>query len=419
MKGKIERDLLRLLIGEQRESQRIQYVRRNYELPLSNEKIFSIIGVRRSGKTVFLKQVIDDLISKGSSEDQILFLNFEDDRLFPTSGQDLARLLELFYEIFPDNHNSTCHIFLDEIQNVEGWSRVIRRFIDTRDVIFYLSGSSSKLLSKEIATTLRGRSSVLEIFPYSFKEFLIANKEALPRENLGPAGRNKLLFNLDRYLMEGGFPALTNLPLQIKNQRLQSYIELVTFRDIVERYKVSNIKLLKYLIDSMVSSSGTAYSINKFYKDIKSQGYSASKDTIYNYQKFIEDSFLTFLIPLDSDSLRKRETNPRKVYAVDTGLSSSLLFEPEKRFGQLLKTAVFIELRKRAGSVSYHLTPEGYEIDFVHTKPDGSKDYYQVAYDITNPETKKRELRAIESLRKEVGIEAKLITRENFWQMFF
>lgn len=419
MKGKISRDLLELLIGEQREAQQLQRVNRLYELPPSNEQIYTVIGIRRCGKTVYLQQIIDELHLSGVLSEQILFLNFEDDRLFPIDGDQLAALLELFYEIFPDNHTRTCHIILDEVQNVEEWSKVVRRFIDTRNIVFYLSGSSSKLLSKEIASSLRGRSTSVELFPYSFKEYLTANNERMPSRIRGVAARDHLHALLDRYLIEGGFPALLNLPAPVRIQRLQSYIELVTFRDIVERHNVSNTRLLSYLINIMVSNSGSGFSVNKFYRDVKSQGYRAAKDTVYSYVSYIEDAFLVFAITIDSDSLRKRESAVRKIYAVDPGLVSALLFEPRKHIGALFETAVYLELRRRGGKLCYHITPDGFEIDFVHIAVDGRKSFYQVTYDLTDEKTQERELRALKSLQKETGCEAKLITRTNFWDEFY
>lgn len=388
-------------------------VPRAIHLPMVPNKIKTLIGMRRTGKTYFLYQTIKALLAKKIPVERILFLNFEDDRLFPADQAKLRELIEAFYTLYPENHHDTCYFFLDEIQNVEQWPQVVRRFFDTKQAEIFLTGSSAKLLSKEIATSLRGRSISTECWPYSFQEYLTANEiNFSEKKPLGKISRDKFSKHLLNYLEVGGFPEIVNLDITDRIRVLQDYVNVVIFKDIIERYKITNIFLVKYIIKTLIKSAGGTFSTNKFFNDIKSQGFGVSKMTVYDYISYIEDAYLAFTIPLYSPSFRKTQTNPRKIYIVDTGLINAYNAQQSNNIGRLFENLIYLDLRRKGWEVYYYLTQNRYEIDFLAKSIDGKFHLYQVVWDVHDSETLERETRALKEAEKELGIKGQLITPE-------
>ncbi len=407
--------LLKILLAEFWEKYHdasISQVRYAQFKPLKN-KIKVAMGMRRVGKTYFLIQTIREIIDEHKLPIQrILYLNFEDDRLLPCSQATLRKLLEGFYQLYPENHDHTCYLFLDEIQNVEDWALVIRRFFDTKKVEIYLSGSSAKLLSKEIHTSLRGRSVASEIWPFSFREYLEAHQIDFQPNSFSTKTRDQLLQQLSAYLQEGGFPESTGLSIADRRQLLQDYVELVMVRDIIERYGITNISLIKYLVNTMIKHAGGTFSVNKFANDVKSQGLSGAKNTIHDYLLYIEDAYLAFTVPLYNESLRKVQSNPKKLYVVDTGLVNAYSFSVNNNYGHLFENLVYLELRRKGHDIYYYLTEERYEIDFFTIDPLGQQHIYQVVWDTADEKTMAREQRALQKAEKELGVTGELITPE-------
>jgi len=310
--------LLTLLLTEHKENmERIQNTyKRLVEFPELPGKIQVAMGMRRVGKTVFLLQHMQTIITNPNlpvSFEQCLYINFEDDRLLPCSQEKLRDLLESFYKIYPENHDKLCYLFLDEIQNVEEWSLVVRRFLDTKKVNIYLSGSSAKLLSKEIATELRGRSITTEIWPYSFQEYLLIKQVNFKGTLFGQRNQDIMAKEFLDYINKGGFPETLSIPDSSSRQILQDYVELVIMRDIIERYHIKNISLIKYLIQTLVKNAGCSFSVNKFFNDLKSQGISTSRGLLYDYLHYIEDAYLAFSVPLFSESLRQQQVRELEI----------------------------------------------------------------------------------------------------------
>lgn len=388
-------------------------------LPLVRHKIKVVIGMRRTGKTHFLLQTIKKIISKNPKMlTRILYLNFEDDRLLPLTASSLGVLLDQFYTIYPENHQQDCLFILDEIQNVPQWEMVIRRFFDTKKVDIYLTGSSAKLLSKEIATSLRGRSLATQMWPFSFNEYLSAKKIAPPKKPFGKISRDPLLKALRHYIKIGGFPEVINLNASDRNRVLQEYVDVVIFRDIIERYHISNITLVKYLIKTLITNSGSPFSVNKFFNDLKSQGMSVSKMTIHDYLSYIEDAYLAFAVPLYSESLRKVQSNPKKIYTIDTGLIYAYTNSSSENLGHLFENLVYIALRRRGYEIYYYLTAERYEIDFLVKDDKNELHLFQAVWDASDEKTMMRETRALKTAEKELNVKGKIITPDVFltWQ---
>lgn len=391
--------------------------KRQARFPNISDKVMVAIGMRRTGKTYFLWQNIEILIKKNLPLNRILYLNFEDDRLYPVTQEKLQKLLDEFYSLYPDNHHQECYLFLDEIQNVERWPPVIRRYLDTKKVKIYLTGSSAKLLSKEIATSLRGRSYAIEIWPFSIIEFLEAKQISLPK-TFGKSNLDKFIELLKNYLQQGGFPEITFISAFEQRTILQDYVAVVIARDIIDRHQVTNSAPLRYIIKFLLKNVGCSTSINKLYVDLKSQGFEVSKTKVHDYLQYLEDAFLTFLVPIYSESVRKIQSNPKKIYAVDTGLVRSYSLGFLQNIGHYFENLIYLDLRRARHQIYYYLTRDRQEVDFLTLDLAGQWHLFQVCWNIDDSKTFQREKSALNAAEKELNIVGKYITPQTYFTDF-
>jgi predicted AAA+ superfamily ATPase len=413
-----ERSILPILLGEFQGKLNLlnDLVEREVQFPDAPNKIKVAIGMRRAGKTYFVYQQILKLIDGGIAKTAILYINFEDDRLLPLNEQKLAKLVDCFYSLYPENHDRKCYLFFDEIQNVSGWPIVIRRLHDTKNAEIFLTGSSAKMLSKEISTSLRGRSLATEIWPYSLDEFMRAKKVSIDRSLYGQKTQDQLRQVFHHYLSEGGFPEIIPFHPDVKQQTLQEYLDVVIYRDIIERHNIKNPTLIKYMILSMIHNVGKPFAVNKFYNDLRSQGYSVGKDVLYEYVDHIEDAYLAFSIALYDKSIRKTQTNPKKLYAIDSGMVRALTLDYEGDLGRLFENVVYLDLRRLGCKINYYLTAERYEVDFLAQTPRGHKKLFQIVWDMEDPNTIERETRALEAAMKELKVDGEIVTLSSYLQ---
>ena len=379
-----------------------------------NNKISVAIGMRRTGKTNLMLTKIKQLLNNNIPLTRILYLDFEDDRLLPLSQKKLTDLIETFYSHYPNNHHETCFLFLDEIQNVDGWALVIRRIFRSKKTKIYLTGSSAKLLSKEIATALRGRSISTEVWPLSFSEFLHTRVKSLPSFLKSKKTRDYLCQHLNDYMHTGGFPEVILESEINRGKILQDYIQTVLFRDIVERHDITNITALRYMIHYLLLNTATNLSTNKLFNDLKSQSFHIGRTTVYDYLSYIEDAYLIFRVPLYSESVRVSQSNPQKIYAIDTALVNASRLKRIDNKGRYLENLVYLELRRMGHEIYYYLTKERHEVDFFTKSLDGKLHLYQVTWDMKAVHTHQREMRALQEAEKELDIRGQIITSENF-----
>lgn len=407
-------DILETVIAEFRERPLPELVPRDIELPSLPGRAPAIIGMRRTGKTWFMFQHIQELLRSGISVEQILYVNFADERLLPMDGKGLGRLVDTFFRLYPENHERTCFLFLDEIQEVGGWPLVVRRFLERNNLKLYLTGSSAKLLSKEIASELRGRSHPVEMWPFNIHEYLRAKDKELPQGVLTPSKRDRWIKDLKEYMSVGGFPEVTHLDARTRVRILQDYVNAVLFRDIVERHGVTNLAVLKQLLRTLLQSSASTFSVNRFTNTARSQGLKVSKNTVHEYLDFVQDAFLVGTVPLYTESLRKRNTNPKKIYSVDTGLAVAYSYALRGNWGHLLENLIYLDLRRRGYDVFYYRSESGYEVDFAAMTPEGDLRLVQVCAEVTSEETLQREQRALREAESETGTSGELVTLENY-----
>jgi len=363
-------------------------------------KVTAVVGMRRAGKTTFLHQLRRERTGEGEPPFHAPYLSFEDDRLMGLETGHLDFLLDEYDRLSPSGPDSAGVMWcFDEVHLVPGWERFVRRLLDTRQVEVFVSGSSAALLSREIATALRGRAWQVLIHPFSFEEALLHQGIAVPAEpeRLAREERMRLERAFSAWLGTGGFPEAQGLDAASRQQLLRDYVDVAILRDVVERHSVSNVTGLRWLVRQLLGNAGSLFSVEKFHATVKSQGLAIARDTVHRFLGYLEDCFLVRVVWMESGSERQRMVNPRKVYPVDTGLIPLFDRTGRANVGHALETAVLVELDRRRLDVTYVRTRKGYEVDFLVRFADGRRELIQVCADASDPVTAERELRALEA----------------------
>jgi hypothetical protein len=396
------RPLLRQKILDAQAARLPGLTRRDVWCPAVAGKALAVIGMRRAGKTSFLWQLLADRHAQGTAREGLLYFSFEDERLAGMRTADLDLLVEEYFSLHPQwRDGQRCTFFLDEIQLVSGWELFVRRLLDTENIELFVSGSSAKLLSREVATSMRGRALEAVVTPFSFREALRhAGREPSRSANrLTKAEHSQLTHDLAEYLRVGGFPEAQGMDTRTRHELLRNYVDVVLLRDVMERHNLSQPQILRWLVQQLLGNAAGAFSIHKFFSDLRSRGTAVGKDTLHQMLAHLEDAFLLSTVGLATDSARRRQVNPRKVYPVDTGLMALFDLSGQPNVGHALETAVLHELHRRGAAVDYVLTPGGFEVDFCARWPEGQVWLVQVCADLSDASTLARELRALEDAR--------------------
>ncbi|MGM9689129.1 MAG: ATP-binding protein [Alloprevotella sp.] len=365
---------------------------REERLPLHAEQIITIPGVRRSGKSSKMKLVINDLVQSGVSAQNILWMGFDDERLADMSLQDLDDILEAYRELFPTTPLSEVYMFFDEIQNIKGWELFVMRVHKSYCKHIYISGSNAKMLSQEIATSLRGWALEYRTYPLSFAEY--CRFLSVPTELLDEQQTTRLRLAWDDYNRYGGFPevVLTSDRL-LRDKLLQTYYQAMLFRDLVERHSISNTGVLRYFIKRIMNNVTKPTSINSIYNDIRSQGLKTSKDDLYKWADYLCESFMFIRIPRYTPSLIAEESGLKKYYFIDNGMRQNILLPHSQDDGKLLESSVLLHLCRTCGElerISYFMKEK--ECDFVLQHEDQVLQLVQVCWHMEDNDTKEREI---------------------------
>lgn len=335
-----------------------------------------ISGLRRVGKSTLLAQHAHRL-----GEEHFYYVNFEDDRLLGFQASDANDLYQVLVELFGER----LVFILDEVQNVPGWERFVRRFMDM-GFKFYISGSNASLLSRELGSRLTGRYVPVELFPFSFSEFLHFRQHTIPDlGRLTTVDTARLQQFLSEYLRLGGIPdplKYPELPL------LRTLYDDVLYRDIAARYRVEGLRALKELAFYLMSNIASPVSFNR----LKEQLRLGSVNTVKNYIEYLENSWLLFTLNVFDYSVKRQQIAAKKVYSIDTGLAGSVGFAFSANTGKLLENLVFLALRRRTREIYYYTSPAGYEVDFYLPQ---TRQLIQVAQNLDDPITRERETRAL------------------------
>ena len=358
-----------------------------------------ISGLRRVGKSTLLAQLAHKL-----GRDAFYYINFEDDRFLGFQPEDANYLYQALVEVFGERKT----FVIDEVQNIPGWEHFVRRFMDM-DFKFYITGSNASLLSRELGTRLTGGYVPVELFPFSFKEFLLFRGEKLPNlQRMTTVENARLKTSLGTYLQSGGIPDALKYP---ELPLLRTLYDDVLYRDIATRYRLEAVTALKELAFYLLSNPSGLVSFNK----LKDQFRLGSVNTIKSYIDYMENSWLVFSLNLYDFSVKRQQIAPKKVYCIDTGLSNAVGFGFSANTGKLLENQVFLALRRQTKEIYYYATPGGYErnspssrmgVDFYLPE---KRQLIQVAHNLENTATREREVRALSDALTGLKVESALI----------
>lgn len=377
-------------------------------------KAWVLMGMRRSGKTWLAYQQINIRLKQGLHRNTNLYINFEDDRLTGFEMKDFQTILDVYFELYPQNsHRKDLFFCFDEIHIVPGWEKFIRRLLDTENIEICVTGSSAGMLSKELGTTLGGRAWPEEVFPFSFSEFLRAH-EIEAGQKLSPKTEAQVRHLATEYLFYGGFPESILSPKELHTTLIQGYMDAVVLRDIVKRYSIANANILQKYLVRILRQLAAPLSVTKIYNEMKSMGLQVGKNSLFEYLQYFEDAYALLSVPFFSLSERVRQVNPKKVYAVDPGIITAYTVKNGCERASRLENAVFMHIRRNFSNICYYKTERHKkEIDFVVTKPSGELFLVQAAVHMDGAETRKREISALVEGCIELGVPHGFIVTED------
>ena len=362
----------------------------NLERAAASPHAVIISGLRRAGKSTLLAQMGHRI-----GRDVFYYLNFEDDRFISFQAGDFNDLYQALVEVF----GQRTMFVIDEIQNVEGWEYFVRRFMD-QGFKFYITGSNAALLSRELGTRLTGRYIPIELFPFSFKEYLAFHDTPSPQlGRMTTVDTAQLRRKLDDYMLLGGIPDAIKYP---ELPVLRTLYDDVLYRDIATRYRIEAVSTLRELAFTLMSNPAGLVSFNK----LKNRFGLGSVNTIKNYIGYLENSWLIFTSNIYDFSVKRQQIAAKKTYGIDTGLINAVGFKFSPDTGKLLENLVFLALRRGTREIYYYTSPEGYEVDFYLPE---THQLIQVTQHMDNPGTREREFRAIETAVKHLKVERALI----------
>jgi uncharacterized protein len=399
-KSKLSKDQIKAMLLEQKqafwqreigvERRQLGEIERAMPLPLA----VVISGLRRVGKSTLLAQFAHRL-----GEERFYYVNFEDDRFLGFQAEDANDLYQALVELFGER----LVFIIDEVQNVTGWEHFVRRFMD-QGIKFFITGSNASLLSRELGTRLTGRYIPVELFPFSFVEFLHFKGYTIPDlTRLTTVEKASLEQTLNEYLRLGGIPEPLKYP---ELPLLRTLYDDILYRDIATRYRIEEVRALKELAFNMMSNPTSQVSFNK----LKEQFRLGSVNTIKNYIEYLENSWLIFTMNVYAFSVKRQQIAAKKIYSIDTGLSNAIGFSFSPNTGKLMENTAFLALRRKTQEIYYYTTPAGYEVDFYLPE---SGQLVQVAQSMDNPATREREIRALADAMGALGLSSGLILTDS------
>jgi predicted AAA+ superfamily ATPase len=394
----IDKDLIKLLIAEyQREVSNVHLIERDYEMEDGLNYVF--VGLRRAGKSYLMFRQIQRLLKNGHSIDEILYFNFEDDRLTTLDTADLDLIKNCYEEMY--SHKPL--FFLDEIQIVPNWEKFARRLAD-QNYRVYITGSNAKMLSSEIATTLGGRYMIRNVYPFSFKEFLTSKNIDSNDKNAFFRFRTEINKYFEDYFRFGGLPEAVKV--ENKREWLSNLYQKVFFGDLVSRYQIRNDFALRVLIRKLGESVKQPSSFSRLANVVSASGKKISVDTVIDYLDYLKESWLIFSIENFASKLADKESN-KKYYFIDNGILNLFLLDPQT---SLLENLVAVQLRRLYGEDVYFYR-NGVKVDFYVPEKQLA---VQACYNLNDTETtRKRETNALLQLAKRTEIKKMLIVTKD------
>lgn len=401
-------DMLRLIIADQQKNLRSQFpiIPRDMEILPVPRKATVIIGIRRSGKSTWQHEKIESLLDEGIDAENICFIDFSDDRLdfLRLENADPAVITDTYYGMYPQKHEQRVYFFFDELQYVNRWAQFVNRIQTKQLCEVYITGSSAKLLSKEISTELGGRTFTWEMFPFSFKEFLRATGK--PQAITDISSRDAIIASFDSFVELGGMPERLVLPKSsMAPIYFQNLVNDVISRDILLRYNIQHPVQLKRLVLILMNSYSRLITVNKLKQRLAGERNNLSPQLISDYIEKLEDCYLLFTIPVRSYNMAVQSVNPKKVYCVDHAMVQAFSRSTSENSGLVLENMVFMALRRVTQQIFYYKTSQGDEIDFA-VGPDSDIQLIQVSWSLgKDGRTRDREFSPLLDGMEELGLQ--------------
>ena len=407
------KELFKSLIALSQAELPFERIEREIDLPVQPELIITVPGVRRAGKSSLLMLTVNKLLASGVKREQILRVNFDDERLDRMPMEELDEVLQAYREMYPDIELKDVYMFFDEIQNIDGWDLFVLRVFKSYCRNVYVTGSNAKLLSSEISTALRGWTLDYEMLPLSFREF--CRFKGIDAHSYLESDKAKRYAAMEEYIHGGGFPKVVlSTDKSMKLRLLQGYFNTMLFRDLAERHAIKNIEALRYFLKRVMQNLTKTTSINAIANDMRSNGVSVSKDDLYNWADWAVEAYLFVRYPKYSRSLVKENQSLRKYYVIDTGMRQAVLIPQSEDKGKLLENIVALELfRRRGADRKMFYWQDGRECDFVVQREEHVEELIQVTWDIEDEDTRKREIDGIKEAAKGTKCDKlTIVTRE-------
>lgn len=377
------RNIFQSIIALHQEEIPLSLHERSLQLPLNKQRIVTVTGVRRCGKSSLLHLTINRLLASGVDKEQILYIGFDDERLANMDVSDFDEILQAYRLMYPDRPLSSVYMFFDEIQIVKGWELFVLRVYKSYCKNVYVTGSTAQMLSGEMSSALRGWPDEYTEYPLSFKEFIAFKGVKANRYTEEGAALMANMFK--SYLLTGGFPQAVLADVETERVKLlQAYFNTMLFRDMIEHYNISaSPSVVRYFLKRVFNNITKPSSVNNIYNDLKSQGLRLSKDSLYQWLDYACNIFLLHKVPKYSKSIIKQSTSLSKYYVVDFALAKSVLLPQSEEKGKALENAVYMHLARHLNeNEQIYYFNEGAECDFVIANDEGVKELIQVCWEL-------------------------------------
>ena len=400
-------EILKLIIAQNQKHLLSDYtiISRELEIIPIARKSTVIMGVRRCGKTTWQYEKIQALLESNVSFENICFIDFSDDRLYFLRAEDSlpSIISDTYYGMYPQKHDEKVYFFFDEIQYVNLWGSFINRLQISENCEIYITGSSAKLLSKELSTEIAARTFSWELFPFSFVEYLRFKNISILFDDV--KNRDEIIKGFYDYFYKGGLPERLILPNdKMVNKYFQNFVRDVITRDIILRYNISNPVQLERLTQILLNSFSRLFTVNKLKQRLSGERLNLSPKLINEYIEKLIDSYLLYTVSIRSYNMAVQSINPKKVYIVDHALAQCMSVSTSENRGLILENIVFMHLRRKTEEIFYYKTKKGDEIDFV-IGPDSKIEIIQVCWELNKSEnTRKREIKALIDAMNELSV---------------
>ena len=388
-------------------------VKRQVKIQTVSGKATVVIGVRRSGKSTLVHQMRDHLLASGIAKQCIVYLNFFDDRLHGLHETGLNIIHEAAYALYPDLQNrERRYYFFDELQMIPGWEPFVERLLRDDHHQVYITGSSAQLLSRQVATQMRGRALSWELFPFSFGEFLDHQRitRTMPWDS---TQRRRIQKAFEDYWEQGGFPEVIGLERGLRIKIHQEYFNTLLFRDLIERYDIAHPRAVVDLGHWLINHCANSYTLNRLTTYLRELGHKCAKSQVADYLGWFEDAYFLFTVRMFDASFRRANANPKKIYCVDHAMISAISAGILVNSGHQLENLVFVALRRLSPEIFYFRGKNGCEVDFVVQMLDHSRLLIQVCESLQDLRTRKREVHGLTHAMEELGLDRGWIVTRN------